>query len=244
MKLYGLIGNPLGHSFSQKYFTKKFQQSNLTDCAYRNFETADISKSLPELKKPEVCGLNITIPFKQEIINYLDSSTEVVKNIQSCNCIKVLNNKWIGYNTDVIGFQQSFKRLLQPHHKRALVLGSGGSSKSVEYVLQSLGIEYLLVSRTNNGKSFISYNDLDKKIIQDHLIIVNTTPVGMFPNVNAYPKIPYEYLTPDHYLFDLIYNPQKTMFLKKGEEKGAIIKNGYEMLTIQAEESWKIWNED
>ncbi|MBA2248720.1 MAG: shikimate dehydrogenase [Chitinophagaceae bacterium] len=244
MQLYGLIGNPLGHSFSQKYFTQKFKNLGLLNSSYRNFETPAISEILPLLKQPEIRGLNVTIPFKQEILPFLNSSTESVKKTGSCNCIQVKNNEWIGHNTDITGFQISLSHNLSPHHTKALVLGSGGSSASVEYVLQLMSINYLVISRTKTGKNFITYDDLNENIIRDHTLIVNTTPLGMYPTVNAYPKIPYDFITPSHYLFDLIYNPAMTLFLQKGEEKGAMIKNGYDMLTIQAEESWRIWNMD
>ena len=242
MRLFGLIGYPLSHSFSKKYFTEKFEQERMKDCRYENFSIA----SVDELKKilennPELEGLNITIPYKEQVIPFLDESSEVIKQAGACNCIKIISGKLYGYNTDVTGFEQSLNIKLMPHHKKALVLGSGGASKAVRFVLKKKGIEFIVVSRSNNPH-FISYEELTNEIIQDHTLIINTTPLGMQPHTDVYPSIPYFALTTQHYLYDLIYNPAKTLFLQKGEERGAAIQNGAEMLIIQAEESWKIWN--
>ncbi len=243
MKLYGLIGNPLTHSFSQKYFTEKFSAENINDCVYQNFEIKDLQKEIPILKNnAELYGLNVTIPYKSEIISFLDILSEVCKEINACNCIKINNGKWKGFNTDVIGFEKSFTQLLQPHHTKALILGTGGSSKAVAYVLKKLNIDFLFVNRNKNiSDGIINYESVTTEIIKEYTIVINTTPLGQFPNGGAYPKIPYEYVSDKNYFFDLIYNPFKTLFLSKAEAMGAVIKNGKDMLAIQAEESWKIW---
>lgn len=244
MQLYGLVGYPLGHSFSKKYFTDKFEREGLRDVVYENFETTDLAELKIKLgKEPCLMGLNVTIPYKSGIISYLDSYDDTVAKLRACNCIKIENDKWIGFNTDVVGFENSFVRKRQPHQKYALILGTGGSSKAVEFVLQKLGISYLLVSRKKITNTIIPYKQVDRYILEKYKIIINTTPLGMYPNVDEYPPINYDLITDDHYLFDLIYNPEKTVFLKKGEARGARIENGYEMLVGQAEESWRIWNE-
>ncbi len=243
MKVYGLIGYPLGHSFSQKYFTEKFLQSGISDCRYDLFPLETINR-LPALLQhtPGICGLNITIPHKQNIIPFLDDTTHLPKGLSACNCIKITEGKMVGFNTDIAGFEQSLSPLLKPYHTNALVLGNGGAAEAVKFVLNKLKIHYKVVSRELHSDSQITYGNLNGKIIEEHLLIINTTPLGTFPNIDESPDIPYQYLTPQHYLFDLVYNPGKTLFLQKGEEKGAVIKNGYEMLVLQAEESWKIWN--
>jgi Shikimate 5-dehydrogenase len=244
MRRFGLIGYPLSHSFSQKFFTEKFQREHITGCVYENFPIADISE-LPGILQqyPVLEGLNVTIPYKERVIPFLHHQDEVVQAIGACNCIRIKEGKLFGFNTDVAGFEVSLDKLLQPYHKKALVLGTGGAAKAVHYVLKKRGIEFIEVSRNPQGRNQISYADVDA-VMHDHLLIVNTTPLGMYPNVEEFPPIAYDMLTPRHYLFDLIYNPPATAFLKKGEEKGALVKNGGEMLVIQAEESWKIWNRD
>ena len=244
MRRFGLIGYQLSHSFSQKFFTEKFQREHITGCVYENFPIADISE-LPGILQqyPVLEGLNVTIPYKERVIPFLHHQDEVVQAIGACNCIRIKEGKLFGFNTDVAGFEVSLDKLLQPYHKKALVLGTGGAAKAVHYVLKKRGIEFIEVSRNPQGRNQISYADVDA-VMHDHLLIVNTTPLGMYPNVEEFPPIAYDMLTPRHYLFDLIYNPPATAFLKKGEEKGALVKNGGEMLVIQAEESWKIWNRD
>lgn len=245
MKIYGLIGNPLGHSFSKKFFTEKFLKENISDCRYLNFEIKDLEKEIFQLKKDAlILGLNITIPYKSTIISYLDIVSEECKVIGACNCIKITEDKWTGYNTDTIGFEKTFSPLLQSHHTRALILGTGGSSKAVAYVLKKLKIDFLFVSRKKEEQNTVSYDFITPGIIQEYPVVINTTPVGMFPNVNDYPKLPYEAISERNYFFDLIYNPSKTVLLSKAEARGALIENGEKMLSIQAEESWKIWNED
>ncbi len=189
---------------------------------------------------PDLKGLNVTIPYKEKVIPFLTELSEVVMKTGACNCIKKTGKGLTGYNTDVTGFETVLLKNLQPRHKAALVLGTGGAAKAVKYVLEKNGISYLSVSR-NPDKGIITYSDLDHRLISEHLLIINTTPLGMYPHTNEAPDIPYESLTPDHFLFDLIYNPAKTLFLEKGEAKGAFIQNGEDMLAIQAEESWRIW---
>lgn len=242
MRRFGLIGYPLSHSFSQKYFTEKFQREHLSGAVYENFPLATIDELPAVLEKyPDLEGINVTIPYKQDVIPFLWLQNEVVRAIGACNCIKIVKGKLEGYNTDVAGFEISLEKLLEPYHKKALVLGTGGAAKAVHYVLQKKGIEYMEVSRNPLGRRQISYKNVDA-IMHDHLLVVNTTPLGMYPNTDEYPPIAYDMLTPRHYLFDLTYNPPVSAFLKKGQEKGALVKNGGEMLVIQAEESWKIWN--
>lgn len=245
MRLFGLIGYPLSHSFSPGYFNDKFKQNNLHNCLYKAFPIETIF-SLKHLinANPNLEGLNVTIPYKKEVLPYLDEQSEAVKSIGACNCIKIKDGKLTGYNTDVIGFENSLKPYLASHHNTALILGTGGAAAAVQYVLDKLEIDYDFVSRKSIGDTgTLSYSQLNKELIQSHKLIINTTPLGMYPAVDDCPAIPYEYLTSDHYLFDLIYNPGKTLFLRKGEESGATIKNGAKMLEIQAEESWRIWNE-
>ncbi len=245
MKLYGLIGYPLSHSFSKKYFTERFAAASVTDCQYENFPIATIGQVEVLLKNnPHLQGFNITIPYKEQIIPYLHGMNEVVRATGACNCIKIEDNKFYGYNTDTIGFEQTLKKKLKPSHRKALVLGTGGAAKAVSYVLSTLNIEPLSVSRGKGSAitNSITYEALTEDIIRAHTLIINTTPLGMFPEINQAPPIPYELLSPEHYLYDLIYNPGKTLFLQKGESMGAAVENGFDMLIIQAEESWKIWN--
>jgi shikimate dehydrogenase len=242
MRKFGLIGFPLSHSFSKKYFTDKFEQEGIKDCAYDVYPLENIAQ-LPALLKnnPTLEGLNVTIPYKEQVLPYLTQKGEIVQRMGACNCIKIAGGQLTGYNTDVDGFEQSLAKYLQPTHKRALVLGTGGAGKAVEYVLKKLKIRYKYVSRKPSVKN-LSYEQLTADVIAAHTLIINTTPLGMYPNITQAPPIPYHSLTPAHYLFDLIYNPAKTLFLQKGEEHGAVIQNGLDMLVVQAEESWKIWN--
>jgi len=243
MKRYGLIGYPLSHSFSQKYFTEKFQREQIADCVYENFPLADISE-FPALiqQHTDLCGLNVTIPYKEKVIPFLTEQSDVVKATGACNCIKINNGRLSGYNTDVIGFENSLKPLLRPQHTKALVLGTGGAAKAVHYVLNKLGIAFTEVSRTPSKAAQIAYDKIGKKEISEYLLIINTSPVGMYPKVDECPPLPYQFLTRQHYLYDLVYNPAKTLFLQKGEAQGAAVKNGHDMLIIQAEEGWRIWN--
>lgn len=241
MKRYGLIGYPLSHSFSQKFFTEKFEKLGINDCTYENFSLKSIDELNDLLRQsPGIEGLNVTIPYKEKVIPFLYYRNDVVKEIGACNCIKITGGMLSGYNTDVIGFENSLLPQLQPHHKKALVLGTGGAAKAIHYVLKKLGIAFKKVSRTPQ-KDQLSYEQVTAALLKEYLLIINTSPVGMYPEIDAFPPLPYDAITPLHYLFDLIYNPPKTVFLQKGESKGASIKNGQEMLEIQAEESWKIW---
>jgi len=243
MRLFGLIGYPLSHSFSKKYFSEKFEQEGLTDCRYDLFPVETIEK-FPEICKshPELVGLNVTVPYKKAVLPYLDSVENIPGELKACNCIKIQQGKLIGYNTDCTGFEKSFIPLLKPHHQKALVLGNGGATAAVIFVLKERGLDFDIVSRTVHNGSTLTYKDVDKRIIEDHLVIINTTPLGMYPGTNGCPDIPYQFIADQHFLFDLVYNPSKTLFLQKGEERGATIKNGGEMLLFQAEESWRIWN--
>jgi shikimate dehydrogenase len=242
MKVFGLIGFPLSHSFSKKYFSEKFIRENITDCRYELFPLKDISAFADLWKNnPSLMGVNVTIPFKEKVIPFLDLYSDVVAKTGACNCIKKIDGLLKGFNTDVIGFEKVLLQNLKPNHRAALILGTGGAAKAVQYVLGKNAINYLLVSRTPR-KDQISYADLDIELMRAHSLIINTTPVGMYPDIHESPDIPYEYLTENHFLFDLIYNPAKTLFLQKGESQGAFIQNGEGMLVIQADESWSIWN--
>ncbi|HEY6503141.1 MAG TPA: shikimate dehydrogenase [Chitinophagaceae bacterium] len=243
MRLFGLIGYPLSHSFSKKYFSEKFEKEGIKDCRYELFSI----DSIDGLKKildqhHDLSGLNITIPYKEQVLSFLNEADDIVKGIKACNCIRIKNGKLKGYNTDVTGFERSLKEKLKPHHTKALVLGTGGAAKAVEFVMRKFGIDYKNVSRKPSVNNY-SYEQLTPAVIASHPLIINTTPLGMHPAINEAPPIPFEALTTAHYLFDLVYNPERSLFLQKGEEKGAVIQNGYDMLVIQAEESWRIWNE-
>jgi shikimate dehydrogenase len=200
-------------------------------------------------ENPNLEGLNVTIPYKKEVIPFLQHSSAVVQEIHACNCIRKFNNELYGYNTDVIGFEKSLLPFLKPHHTHALILGTGGAAAAVQWVLQKLNIQFQIVSRKANAieantemKSIISYDQLNKSLVETHTLIINTSPVGMYPNTNEAPPIAYEGITAQHHLYDLVYNPTETLFMKKGLEKGATVQNGLAMLHIQAEESWAIWN--
>ncbi|HWB91969.1 MAG TPA: shikimate dehydrogenase [Puia sp.] len=243
MRRYGLIGYPLSHSFSQRYFTEKFHREGISDCSYTNFQLSSIDELPGVLADPELCGLNVTIPYKQQVIRFLDVLSPVVEAIGACNCIHIHEGVRTGYNTDVVGFEKSLVKKLDGHHRQALVLGTGGAAKAVEWVLQQLGILYRSVSRRPRPDTGdLGYEDLDARLLASYTLIVNTTPVGMYPKTEEYPPLPYKALGPRHYLYDLIYNPARTLFLQKGEARGAIVENGHEMLMLQAEESWRIWN--
>ena len=250
MRQFGLIGYPLSHSFSQKFFTEKFLQENIANVSYHNFPIPSMESFAALWKEnPNLEGLNVTIPYKKEVIPFLQHSSAVVQEIHACNCIRKFNNELYGYNTDVIGFEKSLLPFLQPHHTHALILGTGGAAAAVRWVLQKLNIQFQLVSRKVNTieantemKSIISYDQLNKSLVEAHTLIINTSPVGMFPNVHEAPPIAYEGITAQHHLYDLVYNPKETLFMKNGLEKGATVQNGLAMLHIQAEESWAIWN--
>ena len=242
MRNFGLIGYPLTHSFSPAYFKAKFRQLELeTTHTYTLFPIQSLTEFRQLVISKAISGLNVTIPYKESIINYLDELDASAVSIGSVNVVKVFENKLIGYNTDYIGFEQSLVPLLRPEIKNALILGSGGSSKAVRYVLNKLDISSQIVSRSLENGSQISYHDLNEEIMSKHLLVINTTPLGMSPDLDTCPSIPYEYVTARHILYDLVYNPIETLFLKKGKQAGSTIKNGSEMLEIQAEKSWEIW---
>ncbi|MDZ4844923.1 MAG: shikimate dehydrogenase [Chitinophagales bacterium] len=243
MRKFGLIGNPLGHSFSKKYFTEKFATEFINETVYENFELPkiDLLRNVVA-ENPDLRGLNVTIPYKEAVIRYLDELSDDALEIGAVNTIKISSGKLKGFNTDYIGFTRSLIPLLKPSHKKALILGTGGSSLAVKYALEKLGIEYLIVSRNPFEENEIGYDAVNESLLNEHTLLINTTPVGMFPDVSNAPEIPYQFLGEQHLLFDLIYNPEETIFLKSGKEKGATTKNGSEMLALQAEEAWKIWN--
>ncbi len=247
MKLYGLIGYPLTHSLSAKYFEEKFQRDTISGCRYEVMEMQTVSNLhsiILQLKS--LSGLNVTIPFKQEVISFLDELDNTAKKIGAVNCVMISRKKETlrlkGFNTDAWGFEKTLLPLLKPFHTKALILGSGGGSKAVRFILDKHGIGHLTVSRNPSGKGQISYNKIDDEIMKKYLLIINTTPVGMFPDTEQYPEIPYQFASSHHLFYDLVYNPEETLFLKKGKERGANIKNGLEMLYLQAEKSWEIWN--
>ncbi len=242
MNLYGLIGYPLGHSFSKEYFNNKFETEGLEDCYFELFPLEKIDLFPGLLKSHSLKGLAVTIPYKESVMPFLQNIADEAKSIGAVNCIEFLPGGLKGHNTDVIGFERSFTPQLQSHHKAALILGTGGASKAVQFVLKKLGIPYLLVSR-KGGIDSISYSEVDKELLKKYTIIINCSPVGMSPDETAAPAIPYEFIGTQHYLFDMIYKPAETKFLAEGRSRGAAIKNGYEMLLLQAEENWKIWNE-
>ena len=243
MRKFGLIGYPLTHSFSKRYFTEKFEREGIIDAMYELYPIKDI-REFPNLIRstPALVGMNVTIPYKQEVLQYIDSREYLPQGLDACNCIKIKNGRTFAYNTDVIGFEKCFVKGLNKKHHQALILGNGGATAAVAYVLNRLNISFDIVSRKIHDGSRLTYEMLDQSIMKSHTVIINTTPLGMYPQMVNAPAIPYQFISRDHYLFDLIYNPTKTEFLRRGEENGAITQNGFEMLEIQAEESWKIWN--
>jgi shikimate dehydrogenase len=242
MRLFGLIGYPLAQSFSKRYFDEKFEKEGLTDCRFENFSIASISEFPALLKShPDLQGLAVTIPHKQSVLQYLDDVSAIPPGLKACNCMRIKSGRLTGYNTDHIGFEKSLSPFLQPGHNKALVLGNGGATAAAVYALNRLRIPATIVSRKLHDGATLTYVDLNKDIILQHKLIINTTPLGMYPDTKTAPAIPYQFLTPQHLLFDMVYNPARTVFLQKGEEQGATIKNGYEMLVLQAEENWRIW---
>lgn len=248
MELYGILGYPLGHSFSPAYFAQKFKSLGI-DADYVKFELTSADEILPIIKNhPELRGINVTIPYKQDVIHLLNEIAPEARAIGAVNCIRIIRCantgevRLKGYNADVIGFIDSIRPLLKPHHRQALILGTGGASKAVVYGLQHLGIATQYVSR-NKREGVITYSDLTPEVLQHYKLIVNCTPCGMSPHTNECPSLPYEALNEEHLLFDLIYNPEETLFLQKGRENGAVTKNGLDMLYGQAEASWKFWHE-
>jgi len=248
MRRYGLLGYPLTHSFSKRFFTEKFKEED-TDATYENFEIDTVEK-FPEVVKsnPEVVGFNVTIPYKEQVIRFLDELNDSAQQIGAVNTIKVKRsgeNVYLkGFNTDTYGFETSLSPLLKDYHNKALILGTGGASKALKYVLENLGIDYISASIEELQENEIRYEDIDKQLIKERLLIINATPLGTYPKVDTFPIIPYEFITKKHLLFDLVYNPEVTQFMAKGLERGATVKNGYEMLLNQALKSYEIWNSE
>lgn len=249
MRVYGLIGNPLTHSFSKNYFTEKFSREGIAGSRYELFPLPSIT-DLPAMlaSQPALAGFNITIPYKQEVLAYADWQDDVVREIGAANCIRIIGDRLLAYNTDVTGFEKSLLDKWGSHHRRALVLGTGGASKAVIWVLRKLGLDVTVVSRkpdlsgTSLSGPQISYENVTPLLLRQHTLVVNTTPLGTYPAVDEAPPIPYAAVTTGHYFFDLVYNPALTRFLQLAAGHGAVIRNGYDMLEIQAEESWRIWN--
>lgn len=242
MRKYGIIGLPLGHSFSKKYFENKFQKNKWTDCVFENYELPNIKGVEALIQDPSLKGFCITIPYKRAIIPYLDKVSDAVRATQACNCVRIEDGRLFGFNTDVVGFEQSFVPHLNDQDKKALVLGTGGAAAAVCYVLEKLGLAFEFVSR-NPGHNQLSYEAAkDPAVLRDYTVIINCSPVGTFPKQDQAPDLDYSQLTPRHYLYDLVYNPPMTQFLKHGKDSGARVQNGFPMLEIQAEENWKHWN--
>ena len=246
MRKFGLIGFPLTHSFSKKYFTSKFEKEGILDCQYDLYEIPEISlfpKILSE--NPELEGINVTIPYKEKVIPFLDEMDPACQKIGAVNCIQIKGGKLKGFNTDYIGFRQSLEGFLGSSKPKALVLGTGGASKAVVQALSDMGISFLMVSRNSSEKpGWINYRDLESNptILESHQLIINTTPVGTYPKTEEMPEINPNYITGMHKVYDLVYNPEKTFLMRSLEARGALVKNGLEMLQLQAEAAWKIWN--
>ncbi len=244
MNKLGLLGRNISYSFSRSYFKKKFENEGIQNTTYDNFDIESIDRFPSIIKNTEgLKGLNVTIPYKQEVMPFLDKINKKAKEIGAVNTIKITKKgKLVGYNTDCYGFKKSLKPLLKPHHESALILGTGGASKAVAYSLRELDIPYSYVSRKLSKNVSFSYDTLTENDIKNHQIIINCSPVGTFPNIEDYPNIPYNGITEHHILYDLIYNPEETLFLKKGKESNATTINGLKMLELQAEKAWQIWN--
>ncbi|WP_418263314.1 shikimate dehydrogenase family protein [Flavobacterium faecale] len=243
-KRYGLLGKNISYSFSRGYFKEKFESGNYEGCSYENFDIPEITDfpSIIEHHPSDLKGINVTIPYKEVVIPYLDKLSKKAAKIGAVNTIKITKKgKLKGYNTDYYGFKKSLQSLLQPHHQKALILGTGGASKGVAFALEELGIQYTFVSRGNKANT-IDYSQINEATFNQYHIIINCTPVGTSPNIDACPDIPYEYFSDKHIAYDLIYNPAETKFLQQAKAKGSQIKNGLKMLELQAEKSWEIWN--
>lgn len=241
-KRYGLVGKDIAYSFSRSYFAKKFQKEDISDCTYENFDLESIEDIQTILKSENLSGLNVTIPYKEAIIPYVDQLSEDAKIIGAVNTVRILaDGTTEGHNTDAYGFRAALLRQWNNHADKALILGTGGASKAVRYVLEQMNIEPLFVSR-NPRAGQISYKQIDASLIESHKLIINCTPIGTHPKIDQAPQIPYDLINSGHFLFDLIYNPEETLFLAEGKKKGATLQNGYFMLEQQAEKSWNIWN--
>lgn len=242
-QLFGLVGRNIDYSFSRKYFTERFEKDDQPDFSYVNFDLADISE-FPSIiqNNRNLKGLNVTIPYKESVIPYMDKMSANAEKIGAVNTIRFTKKGYLkGYNTDFYGFKKTLKPLLQPHHKKALILGTGGASKGVAFALNQLGILYTFVSRQATENN-IDYDRINATTFDNYQIVINCTPIGTSPDIDKFPDLPYEFFSEKHIAFDLIYNPEETAFLKKAKANGALIKNGYDMLVYQAEKSWKIWN--
>jgi len=246
-KLLGLIGYPLGHSFSAGYFANKFLKESIDGFEYGNYEIDNINK-LPSVieNNPQLVGINVTIPYKEAVIPFLDELDDSAKNVGAVNTIKITRTNGKvhlkGYNTDTYGFRESLKPSLAMHHQKALILGTGGAAKAAAHVLKEIGLDVLFVSRKPAKENEVSYESLNETAVRNFPLIVNSSPIGMYPNIDKCPDIPYEYLDDKNFLFDLIYNPDETLFLKKGKDKNTLTQNGLPMLILQAEKAWEIWN--
>jgi shikimate dehydrogenase len=243
MRKFGLIGKSLKHSFSSEYFNSLFEKECILDTEYNLYELSDISEITKLLDSDkDIMGFNVTIPFKEAIIPYLHYADDIVKETGACNCVKIIDGKLYGYNTDVYGFMLSILPLIEPQHHKALILGNGGASKAVIYALEQMSIDFDIVARNPKGESELHWNLLKKENFKDINIIINTTPIGMYPDINDSPDLSYDKLNRFHLVYDLIYNPTKTQFLLKAEQHDVVTKNGLEMLQLQADKSWEIWN--
>lgn len=242
MKTYGLVGKNIDYSFSRTYFTEKFKRENIA-ANYRNFDLEDISQ-FPQIleKNPNISGLNVTIPYKQAVIPFLDKLSADAEKIGAVNTIKIEKDRSLtGHNTDFTGFRESLQELLKEHHRKALILGTGGASKAVAYALEDLGIQYKFVSR-KAGNDRLDYAAIDQRLLQEFSIIVNCTPLGTFPDIEKHPPLPFQYINSDHLVYDLIYNPESTKLMDLARKQGASVSNGLKMLVLQAEAAWRIWN--
>ncbi|WP_226789887.1 shikimate dehydrogenase family protein [Flagellimonas hadalis] len=238
---YGLLGKNISYSFSKGYFTQKFKNLGMDDHSYENFDLQDISELETVLSQDNIKGFNVTIPYKEEVLAYLDQLDAKAEKIGAVNTIKITENGLKGFNTDAYGFEKSLDPLLRPHHKKALILGTGGASKAIRFVLEEMGISTTYVSRSKKAGQY-TYDELDKAIMEENTLVVNCTPLGTHPDIEKKPDIPYQHIGKEHLLYDLIYNPAKTTFLALGEAQGATIQNGLGMLQWQAEKAWEIWN--
>jgi shikimate dehydrogenase len=242
-KRFGLLGRNINYSFSRGYFTEKFKNENIAGCSYENFDIPEIT-DFPEIIKnnSDIFGINVTIPYKEQVMQYMDEMSDKAAKIGAVNTIKFTKEgKLKGYNTDYYGFMESIKPLLESHHKKALILGTGGASKGVAFALEELGIDYTFVSRTAK-KNGLAYEQINAQTFDEYQIVINSSPVGTSPNIDEFPLLPYEYFTKNHIAYDLVYNPEETQFLKRAKAQGAKTKNGQDMLVYQAEKSWEIWN--
>ncbi len=245
-RVFGLIGYPLSHSFSKKFFTEKFAKEGISSCQYELFPIENIGLLTSLLaQNPHLCGINVTIPYKVSVIPYLNELDEAAASIGAVNCITVQQQKegffLKGHNTDAYGFEASLRPFLKPHHQKALIFGNGGAAKAVKYVLHKLGISFLSVVRSPTPDTIL-YEQVTAALLAEHTLLINTTPLGMSPNIATSPPIPYQYLSNEHLSYDLVYNPEETQFLQLTAAQGGTVKNGLEMLVLQAERSWEIWN--